>query len=155
GGGNFGVITSFLFRLQPAGEVYGGPIFWDIDVAADAMRFYRDLMRDAPDDFYGFFALMVIPATVPFPVELWCKNACSMVWNYTGPKEKAAEVFEPIRTFAPPLLDLAGPIPFARLQSMFDVFYPHGLNWYWKADYMPDITDEAIRENLKFGSSIP
>lgn len=155
GGGNFGVITSFLFQMQPVKEVYGGPIFWDIDKAADAMRFFRDFLAVADDDMYGFFTLMIIPSSDPFPEELWNRNVCAIVWNYTGEKEKAEEAFTPIREFAEPLLDLAGPIPFVNMQSMFDAIYPHGLNWYWKADYVNELSEEAIQENIKFGTSIP
>jgi FAD/FMN-containing dehydrogenase len=155
GGGNFGIVTSFLFKMHPVNEVYGGPIFWDISVAVDAMKFYREVMENAPDDLYGFFTLMIIPATEPFPKELWNKNVCAVIWNYTGPVEEAEEVFKEIRGFHPPLLDMAGPIQFKAMQSMFDAIYPPGLNWYWKADFVNELSDEAIHENVKFGSSIP
>lgn len=155
GGGNFGVVTSFLFQLQPVKDVYAGPVFWDIEDAERVMKFYREFMNDAPDDMYGFFTLMVIPSSEPFPQNLWNKNVCAVVWNYTGDIEKAGDVFKPIRSFAEPVLDLAGPIPFKDLQAMFDAIYPHGLHWYWKADFLNELSDEAIQENLKYGSSIP
>lgn len=155
GGGNFGVVTSFLFQLQPAGEVYGGPIFWDIEKAPEVMRFYRDFILTAPEDMYGFFTLMIIPASDPFPEELWNKNVCAAIWNYTGPIDQAEEAFRPIREFAEPVLDVAGPINFADMQSMFDAIYPHGLNWYWKADYVSELSEEAIQENIKYGTTIP
>lgn len=155
GGGNFGIVTSFLFQLHSVKEVYGGPIFWEADKAEQIMHFYREYMKTASDDMYGFFTLMVIPAAEPFPKELWNKNVCAVVWNYVGEKEKAEQVFQPIRAFATPVLDFAGPIAFKDLQSMFDPVYPHGLNWYWKADYLNDLSDEVIHENVKHGTSIP
>jgi FAD/FMN-containing dehydrogenase len=155
GGGNFGVVTSFLFQLHPVSEVYAGPIFWEANKAKEVMQFYRDYMKTASNDLYGFFTLMIIPASAPFPKELWNKNVCAIVWNYTGEIEKANETFKPIREFATPVLDFAGPIPFKNLQSMFDAIYPHGLHWYWKADYLNELSDEAIEENIKFGTTIP
>ncbi|MGI8638080.1 MAG: FAD-binding oxidoreductase, partial [Segetibacter sp.] len=155
GGGNFGVVTSFLFQLHPVNDVYAGPIFWEANKAKEVMLFYRDYMETAPDDMYGFFTLMIIPASEPFPKELWNKNVCAIVWNYTGEIEQANEMFKPIREFATPVLDFAGPIPFKNLQSMFDAVYPHGLQWYWKADYLNELSDEVIEESIKYGTTIP
>lgn len=155
GGGNFGVVTSFLFQLHPVKEVYAGPIFWEANKAKEVMLFYRDYMKTAPDDMYGFFTLMIIPAAEPFPKELWNKNVCAIVWNYTGEIEKAPEIFKPVREFATPVLDFAAPIPYKDLQSMFDAVYPHGLHWYWKADYLIELSDEAIEDNIKYGTAIP
>lgn len=155
GGGNFGVVTSFLFQLQPVNQVYAGPIFWEVDSAKEVMQFYRDYMKTAPPDMYGFFTLMIIPASEPFPKEVWNKNVCAIIWNYTGEIEKASEVFKPIREFATPVLDFAGPIPFKNLQSMFDAIYPPGLHWYWKADYLNELSDEVIEASIQYGTKIP
>ena len=83
------------------------------------------------------------------------KTMCGVIWSYTGPFEKADKVFEPIRTFKKPALDLAGPMPQPVLQTMFDGLYSPGLQWYWKADFFKELTDEAIAKHYYFGRSLP
>ncbi|MEP6988910.1 MAG: FAD-binding oxidoreductase, partial [Chloroflexota bacterium] len=150
GGGNFGVVTSFLFRLHPISTVYAGPMLWPLEKAAEAMRFYRDYILTAPEEMNGWFAFMTVPPAAPFPVELHNKKVCGVVWCYTGPLEKAEKVFEPIRAFTPPLLDFVGPLPHPALQGMFDGLYPPGLQWYWRADWIKDLSEEAIAEHVKY-----
>src|SRR3954453_9328078 len=143
GGGNFGVVTSFLFRLHPVDTVYGGPMLWDTEHAADVLRWYRDFLPNAPDDLNGWFAFLGVPPGPPFPEELHGKTMCGVVWTYTGPMEAAAETFAPIRArFGPPALDWVGPIPHPALQGMFDPIYPPGDQWYWKADFVNELSDE-------------
>ena len=157
GGGNFGVVTSFLFQAQPVGTVYGGPIIWPIDRAEEILRWYRDFIADAPEDLYGWFGFHRVPTGSPLPAELHGHHGCVITWCYTGPLEKAEELFAPIRSrFGPPVLDLAGPLPFPALQSMFDqIYYPPGLQWYWKADFVKELSDEAIDLHIKYGSNLP
>ena len=155
GGGNFGVVTAFLFRLNPVSTVYGGPMFWPLEKAADAMRFYRDFIAKAPEDLGGFFAFLIVPPVPTFPEALRNKKVCGVVWCYTGPLDKAEEVFKPIRQFGPPILDFVGPIPFPALQSMFTPLFPPGLQWYWKADFVNELSDAAIALHVKYGSQVP
>lgn len=155
GGGNFGIVTSFAFNLLSVKNVYGGPMFWSLDQAHEAMKFYDEVTKNAPNDLYGFFAFLIVPPGDPFPAHLHSKNVCGVVWCYTGPIEKAEEVFKPIREFGPPILDFVGEIPMPALNGMFDELYPPGLQWYWRAHFIDELTDEAIRENIKHGSSIP
>ena len=155
GGGNFGVVTSFLFQMQPVKYVYAGPIFWEIEKAAKVMRFFRDFMSEAPDDMFAILTFMIIPALDNFPKEFWNKNVCTIIWNYTGDITGAEEAFEPIREFENPILDYAGPRSYFDLKCMYDVIYPPGLYWYAKADYINDLSEEAIQEHIKFGATIP
>jgi FAD/FMN-containing dehydrogenase len=155
GGGNFGVVTSFLFRLHPVDTVYGGPMLWDLDQAAGMMRWYRDFIARAPEELNGFFAFLVVPPGPPFPEHLHRKTVCGIVWCYTGPMDQAEATFAPIRSFKAPLLDLAGPLPYPAVQGMFDPIYPPGLQWYWKADFVNELGDEAIDLYVKYGSAIP
>ena len=108
------------------------------------MRWYRDFITQAPEDLNGFFAFLIVPPGPPFPEHLHSKKVCGIVWCYTGPLEQAEATFKPIRSFKPPLLDLVGPLPHPALQSMFDALYPPGLQWYWKADFVNELSDEAI-----------
>lgn len=155
GGGNFGVVVSFTFNLIPVKNVYAGPMFWPLEKAEEALRFYDDLMQNASNDLYGFFAFLIVPPGDPFPKELHMENVCGVVWNYTGPMEKAEEVFKPIREFGPPILDFVSEIPMPALNTMFDDLYPSGLQWYWKAHFIKELTDESIRINIEHGSKIP
>ncbi|HEY1008382.1 MAG TPA: BBE domain-containing protein, partial [Sphingobacteriaceae bacterium] len=108
-----------------------------------------------PDDINGFFAFMTVPPGPPFPEHLHMKKMCGIVWAYTGPLDKGMEAFKPIRDFKTPALDLVGPIPHPALQSMFDALYPTGLQWYWRADFVNDLPEEAIGQHLRFGEALP
>ncbi|HET7034553.1 MAG TPA: FAD-binding oxidoreductase [Thermomicrobiaceae bacterium] len=156
GGGNFGVVTSFLFRLHPIDTVYAGPMLWPAERAAEILRWYRDFLPAAPDDLGGFFAFLRVPPGPPFPEDLHGKNMCGVVWCYTGPPARAEETFAPIRVrFGVPALDWVGPLPYPALQSMFDAVYPPGDQWYWKADFVKELSDEAIAEHVRHGSDLP
>ena len=155
GGGNFGVVTSFLFKAYPVHTDYAGPTLWDLKDAAEVMQWYRAFITKAPEEINGFFAFLVVPPGPPFPEHLHKRTMCGIVWCYTGPLARAEEAFKPIRSFKPPVLDLVGPIPHPALQSMFDAVYPPGLQWYWKADFVNELSDEAIALYVKCGSAIP
>ena len=155
GGGNFGVVTSFLFRLHPIDTVHAGPMLWELEHAAEMMRWYRDFIPRAPEELNGFFAFLVVPPGPPFPEELHNRTLCGIVWCYTGPGEQAGTAFEEVRSFKAPLLDLVGPLPYPVVQSMFDPIYPPGLQWYWKADFVNELSDEAIDLYVKYGSILP
>ena len=155
GGGNFGVVTSFLFKAHPIHTNYAGPMLWPLEDAAEVMRWYRGFITKAPNDINGFFAFLVVPPGPPFPAHLHNRTMCGIVWCYTGPIKNAEKVFKPIRAFKTPALDLVGPIPHPALQSMFDGLYPPGLHWYWKADFVRELSDQAIALHVKHGSKIP
>jgi FAD/FMN-containing dehydrogenase len=155
GGGNFGVVTSFLFRLHPIGMVYAGPMLWPLEQAAEAMRFYRDYILTAPDEMNGWFAFLTVPPGPPFPEELHMKKMCGVVWCYTGPLDQAEAVFRPIRQFGPPVVDFVGPLPHPVLQSMFDALFPPGMQWYWRADWVKELSEEAIAQHVKYGPQLP
>jgi hypothetical protein len=156
GGGNFGVVTAFKYKLHPIDIVYAGPILYDITETEEVMKWYCNyISKKAPDDVNGFFAFITIPPAPMFPEHLHMKLMCGVVWSYTGPLEKADKAFEPIRKFKTPVLDLAGPMPQPVLQSLFDGLYSPGLQWYWKADFFNEMTDEAIAQHYIFGRSVP
>jgi FAD/FMN-containing dehydrogenase len=155
GGGNFGVITSFTFKLHPVRTIYGGPMLYELSETADVMKWYRDLIPAAPDDLNGFFAFLTVPPAAPFPDHLHMKKMCGIVWAHTGHLTKAEETFKPIRAFKKAALDLVGPLPHPSLQSMFDALYPPGMQWYWRADFVKELSDEAIAQHIPFGNTLP
>jgi FAD/FMN-containing dehydrogenase len=156
GGGNFGVVTSFLFKLHPIGTVYAGPMLWHLDRAEEVLRWYRDFIVQAPDELNGWFAFLTVPSVQPFPEHLHGKTMCGIVWCYTGLLDTADAIFAPIRRLGgAPALDFVGPLPHPALQSMFDAFYPPGLQWYWRADLVNELSDEAIALHIRHGSELP
>jgi FAD/FMN-containing dehydrogenase len=156
GGGNFGVVTSFLFRGNPVHTVYAGPMFWELDRAEEILRWYREFIPQAPEDMYGFFAFLIVPPAPPFPEHLHGKKMCGIIWCYSGPLEEAEEAFRPIRQEAgPPAFEHVGPMPLPVLNSLFDALYPPGLQWYWRGDFATELNDEAIAVHLRYGSEVP
>ena len=155
GGGNFGVVTSFTFTLHKIDMIYGGPMLYELSETIEVMKWYRELIPSAADDLNGFFAFMTVPPAPPFPEQLHLKKMCGIVWACTAPKEKAEEMFKPIRAFKKPALDLVGLLPQPALQSMFDALYPPGLQWYWRADFVNELSDKAIAEHVRFGQELP
>jgi FAD/FMN-containing dehydrogenase len=155
GGGNFGVVTAFLFKAHPVHTDYAGPMLWPMEDATDVLRWYRSFITNAPNTINGFFAFLTVPPGPPFPEPLHNKKMCGIVWCYTGPAKKAEQTFKPIRAFRRPALDMVGPIPHPALQSMFDALYPPGQQWYWKADFVRELSDEAIALNIKHGALLP
>src|SRR4051812_37752504 len=155
GGGNFGVVTSFEFQLHPISTVYGGPMFWPMEQAADLLKFWRDFILSAPEDVNGWFGFVTVPPAPPFPEQFHMQKMCAIVWCDTGPLDQAEQRFKPTRAFGPPAIDFAGPIPWPALQSMFDALYPAGLQWYWKADFFSELNDKAIDLHVKYGAQLP
>jgi FAD/FMN-containing dehydrogenase len=155
GGGNFGIVTSFLFRCHDVGDVVAGPILYDIADTSDVLRWYREVQPGLPEELSGWFALLTIPPAPPFPEELWLRKACAVVWCYTGPLDRADETMAPVREFGSPLLDGTQQVPFPALQSVFDALYPPGLQWYWRTDFFREISDAAIATHQEFGEALP
>lgn len=155
GGGNFGIVTSFLFRLHPVKNVLAGPTFWPLEETAEVMRFYRDFITNAPDELNGFFAFLTVPPAPMFPENLHMKKVCGIVWCYTGPAEKADKIFEPVQKVGHPLLHGVGEMPYPVVQSLFDGLYPPGYQWYWRADFVNELSDKAIEKHIEHGSKLP
>lgn len=155
GGGNFGVVTSFEFKAHAVGTVYGGPMLWPMDQARELMKWWRDFILTAPEDINGWFGFVTVPPGPPFPESVHQQKMCAVVWCYTGPLDQAEARFKPIRDAMPPAVDFAGPIPWPVLQSLFDALYPPGLQWYWKADFVTDLSDKAIDLHIKYGHQLP
>src|SRR6185437_1678457 len=130
GGGNFGVITSFEFRLHPVKMVHFGPTFWPLDEAAKVLGAYRDFIKAAPENISGFFAFLVVPPAPMFPEHLHLKKVCGVVWCCTGSADEVEKSLKPMRTLGKPLFDHVGLAPFPAVQSLFDPLFVPGLQWY-------------------------
>ncbi len=156
GGGNFGVVTSFEFQLHPVNMVYGGPIFYPAETAEPLLRFFRDFMRQSPNELSAFFSFHQGPPAPFIPEHLHFVPMVAIVVCYSGDDlNKGEELIRPLREAAEPAVDLAGPIPYPVLNSMFDAIYVPGLQHYWKADYVPRLLDGAISAYAQYGPQVP
>jgi FAD/FMN-containing dehydrogenase len=145
GGGNFGVITQFEFRLNPLSpNVVAGPVFWPIEESPDVLRFYRDWIAAAPDDLMTIVIHRKAPPLPFIPSELHGKPVVAVVCCYAGSVEEGEEVVAPLKAFGSPVLDLCEPKPFLEHQAMFDPSYPHGQWYYMRACDVAELTDEVI-----------
>ncbi len=155
GGGNFGVVTSFLFRTHPISTVYGGPMFWKMSEAKEMMQWYEKFIKEAPENISGFFAFHQIAPVPMFPEQFHLEIMCGIVWCFSGEMEKAEEVFQAIRAFKTPSIDLVGPLPMPIMQSLFDDLFVAGNQWYWKGDFVKDLSEEVIDIHIQHASKIP
>jgi hypothetical protein len=156
GGGNFGVVTSFTFRLHEVGTVIGGPTFWPVEQGTEILSAYREFLPSAPRELNGFFAFHTVPPGPPFPEEIHMRKVCGVVWCYVGAEQDAAAAMAPLLDAVPaPLMHGVAPMPHPMLQGAFDALYPKGEQWYWRADFVNEIPDEAIAIHQRFGEAMP
>ncbi|MFE1440133.1 FAD-binding oxidoreductase [Streptomyces sp. NPDC058739] len=157
GGGNFGVVTSFTFRLHPVATVGVGVTVWPVDRTPEVLRWYREFLPAAQEDLNGFFLVMVVPPGPPFPEPLHGQKVCGVVWCYTGDlgDGRLDEVLKVVNDPAPPAFHFTAPMPYPALQSMFDALIPKGLQWYWRGDLFDALSDEAIAVHERYGQGIP
>ena len=155
GGGNFGVVTSFLFSLHPVKVVNAGPTFWPIDQTPEVMSAYQDFITRAPENVSGFLAFLTVPPVPLFPENLHGKKMCAVIWCSTASAEETEKATAPMRKVGKPALDHVGPVPFPRLQSLFDPLYPAGLQWYWRADFVKEFSHAGIAACHKQALMLP
>jgi UDP-N-acetylenolpyruvoylglucosamine reductase len=134
-GANFGVVTSMKFQLHPVGQVLGGMILHLQAQAREVLTFYRDFLRTAPDEVTAYAGLLTAPDGTPMVGVLAC---------YSGPLETGEAVLRPLREFGTPVADLIQPMPYAQMNTLLDASYPPGMQNYWKAEFLDDLTDDAI-----------
>ncbi len=145
GGGNFGIVTSFEYRLHPVGpQVLAGPIFYSLDDALDVLRFYRDFVAEAPDELTTVFNLRRAPSLPLLPPEVHGRPVVMIGVCYAGPMQEGEGILGRLRTFGSPLVDAVGAKPYTTLQGLFDPTVPHGWHYYWKSAELPPLSDEAI-----------
>ena len=156
GGGNFGVVTTFEFQTHPLGAtVMAGPTFWPVEQTPEVMRFYREFLPAQPRELGGFFAEMTVPPVDLFPAELHMRKVCAVMWCIAGTPEEASQLLAPVHDVGDVLLHGVGPVPHPALQSLFDALYPKGLQYYWRADFFNELSDELAEQHLKWGQTLP
>jgi FAD/FMN-containing dehydrogenase len=155
GGGNFGVVTSLEFQLHEVDTIVGGPIFFELEDAATVMSFYREFIATAPEELGLFFAFQIAPPLPFIPEARHGDTLCALVSCWNGPVEEAEAVLKPVRDVAPIVAEFVGPMPYPALNSAFDALVPKGLQNYWKADFVAELTDDAIAAHIEHGSKLP
>jgi hypothetical protein len=143
GGGNFGIVTSFLFRAHPVSTVLGGLVVYPREVAGALLRHYREVMATAPEELTAYCGLISTPDGTP---------AAAVALCYSGDLAEGEKVVAPLRNFVPPLMDVVQPMPFPVMQSILDGAFPDRAHNYWKSTFLTELTDEAIDLIVEHGN---
>ena len=153
GGGNFGVVTAFHFRLHPIGPiVLGGMLMYPAAMARELVRFFRDFMLGAPDEVGAALAFITAPPAEFVPEPVRGQPVVGVVVCYAGPAEEGEEALRPLREFGPPGVDLVQPMPYVALQQLLDPANQKGLQNYWTADFLAELPDEAVDVLVEHGT---
>lgn len=155
GTGNFGVVVSMEFALHPVTTIYGGPMFFELDRAGDLLEFYRDFITTAPEAFGGFPGFQIAPPLPFVPEDRVGEPFALFVPCWSGPIDEAETVLKPLRDVAPTVAEHVGAMPYPALNSAFDPLLPPGLQHYWKANFVKELTDDAIAAHLEHGPKVP
>jgi FAD/FMN-containing dehydrogenase len=155
GGGNFGIVTEFEFRLNPLGpEVFAGPVFWPAKDAPQVLRFYRDWIADCPDELMTIVVQRRAPALPVVPPELVGELVIAIAACYAGPVEDGEKVMRPLKSFGSPVLDLCMPKPFLAHQAMFDPSFRHGCWYYVRSCDIAELHDDVIDVMVEYGEQV-
>jgi FAD/FMN-containing dehydrogenase len=146
GGGNFGVVTSFEYRLHPLGTMLAGMVIYPIGKAKAFLRLYRDVTSTAPDELGSLVALGTLPDGT---------QAAVLLVGYNGSTADGEKLLRPLREFGPPLADQVAPVPYAALQGISEHFNPRGYRNYLKTNYLKDLSDDAIDILVERYMSVP
>jgi FAD/FMN-containing dehydrogenase len=145
GGGNFGVVTSFEYRLHAVGPtVLAGPLYYALEDGPEVLRLFRDFIADAPEELTTIVNLRPAPPLPVLPPELHGRLVVAIGTCWAGDPEAGERALAPLRAHGRPLIDLIAPRPYLQLQTMFDPVVPHGWHYYWKSWELPPLTDAAI-----------
>jgi FAD/FMN-containing dehydrogenase len=155
GGGNFGVVTALEFKLAPLSTIYGGPMLFEMADAAAVVAGFRDLIMDAPEELGGFPGFQIAPPLPFIPEDRHGDVFALIVGCWAGDPERGETEISKFREFAPVVAEMVGPMPYPALNSAFDGLVPPGLQHYWKANFVTELTDEAIQAHLRHAPGLP
>jgi FAD/FMN-containing dehydrogenase len=155
GGGNFGVVTEFTFQAHPVSDIVGGPTFWPIEETEEVLKAYREFLPTLARNATGFFCWHTVPPGPPFPEEIHMRKICGIVWCIVGSDEEAEQAMAPMLSVGTPLMHGVQRMPLPALNSAFDELYSPGDQWYWRADFMNEIPDDAIAQNEEWNQNMP
>ena len=155
GGGNFGVVTSLEFRLHSVETIYGGPMFFEVEDAGTVLRFFREFIADAPEEFGGFPAWQIAPPLPFIPEDRHGDTFLAFVACWAGPVDQGEAILKPLHDVAPVVAEHVGEMPYPALNSAFDALLPPGLQHYWKANFVTELSDAMIDAHLEHGPKVP
>ena len=155
GGGNFGVVTDFTFRVHPVTEIYGGPMFFELSDGPAIFEYFNEFIKTAPREYGGFPAFQIAPPLPFVPEDRVGEPFVALVSCWTGSTQEGEKILQGFREVANPVAEHVGPMPYPALNSAFDALVPRGLQHYWKAEFVGDLTPEAIRSHMEHGARIP
>ena len=155
GGGNFGVVTSFLYRLHDVGpDVYGGAAFYPVEKAREFLQFYRDWTPSMPDELSTMVAFITAPPEPFIPKELVGTPMVALALCYAGTAGEGEKAIQPLRHFDKPEIVHIGPVPYLAMQTMFDASAPKGSHAYWKSEFFNELNDQAIHVLVEHSAKI-
>lgn len=155
GGGNFGVVTNFEFQLHEVGDIVGGPLFYELGDARAVLEGYREYIAKAPEPLGCFFGWQIAPPLPFIPEDRVGDLFCVLVPCWSGPKEETDKVIKPLRDFAEVKAEFFDVMPFPAINSLFDDTVPKGMHNYWKADFIKELTNDAITAHIEHGKNTP
>ncbi len=155
GGGNFGVVTNFEFRLHPVKDIVGGPMFFEVEDAPDVIRAFDQYITKAPRQLGAFFAWQIAPPLPFIPADRHGDTLCVLVTCWAGPPKEAEKALAPLRGAAKVVAEHVGPMPYPALNGAFDGLVPPGLQHYWKSVFVKELTDKAIEVHMANGPKVP
>jgi FAD/FMN-containing dehydrogenase len=155
GGGNFGAVTSFEYRMHPVKDVHVGIFFYEIDRTRDLLRFFRRYIVDAPEALGAFPAFQIAPPLEFIPAKRHGDTFCAAIVHWAGPLDQGEKAMKPFRDIAPVVAEMSGPMPYPALNTAFDGLFPKGIRSYWKGNFVNELTDAAIEAHVEHGSKVP
>jgi FAD/FMN-containing dehydrogenase len=155
GGGNFGVVTAFRFRLHPVSEIYGGPMFFELDDGPAIFEYFDRFIATAPREYGGFPAFQLAPPLPFIPPDRVGEPFVAVVSCWTGEPADGERILQGFRDVAQPVAEHTGPMPYPALNSAFDALVPPGLQHYWKAAFVGNLTEASIRAHMEHGPQVP
>jgi FAD/FMN-containing dehydrogenase len=155
GGGNFGVVTEFTFRVHPVAEIYGGPMFFELSDGADVLAYFNEFIKAAPREYGGFPAFQIAPPLPFVPEDRVGEPFVAVVSCWSGSTRDGEKILQGFRDVADPVAEHVGPMPYAALNSAFDGLVPRGLQHYWKAAFSGELSTDAIEAHLEHGARVP
>ncbi|MET9598266.1 FAD-binding oxidoreductase [Streptomyces sp. NPDC006459] len=155
GGGNFGAVTSFEYRLSHVKDIYGGPMLFELKDAATVLRSFADHIAGAPEELGGFPAFQIAPPLPFIPADRHGEPFALIVACWSGPLDEGERALRPFHDFAPVVAEHVGPMPYPALNAAFDALVPPGLQHYWKANFVSELTDDVIDAHLRHAPGLP
>jgi FAD/FMN-containing dehydrogenase len=156
GGGNFGIVTSFEYRLYPVGpEILGGAVVWRAEDARQVLDFYRSFTATTPRETTCVAVLRIAPPAPWLPAEIHGKPIIAVFVCHSGGIEDGEKILAPLRSFGKPVADIVTRRPYTQMQSLLDATQPKGRRYYWKSNYLAQVTPKCIELALEHAARMP